>query len=57
MFVTEWRDLMGNQPHPDWAKYSGIPPLTEVIKPLEWNVARGSFLAMCGALLHEDQIA
>lgn len=57
MFVTEWRDLMGNQPHPDWAKYSGVPKLAEVITPMPWNVARGGFLAMCGELLHEDQVS
>lgn len=53
MFVTEWRDLMGNQPHPDWAKYSGIPVLEETIVPLPWMEARGMFLGLCGRLLGE----
>src|SRR4051794_15597738 len=29
MFVTEWRDLMRDRPHPNWAPYSGILPLRE----------------------------
>jgi len=40
MFVTEWRDLMGNAPHPDWKKYKGIAPLTKTIVPYErWQEA------------------
>jgi hypothetical protein len=34
MFVTEWRDLRYNRPHPNWAPYSGIQPLVETVKPL-----------------------
>jgi hypothetical protein len=33
MFVTEWRDLRYNRPHPNWAPYSGIQPLVETVKP------------------------
>ncbi len=56
MFVTEWRDLMGNQPHPDWSKYQGIPPLDEVITPWPWEKARGAFLALAGNLFGEARI-
>jgi hypothetical protein len=51
MFVTEWRDLMKDAPHPNWAPYSGILPLTEVIEPLAWAAARDVFLHRCDALL------
>jgi hypothetical protein len=33
MFVTEWRDLMKDVPHPNWAPYSGILPLEQKIRP------------------------
>lgn len=57
MFVTEWRDLMDNQPHPDWAKYSGIPALEEVIKARPWMEARGIFTALCARLLPSERSA
>lgn len=56
MFVTEWRDLMGNQPHPDWKRYSGVPALTEVIAPRPWMEARGIFIALCGRLLPPEAL-
>lgn len=40
LFVTEWRDLMHNIPHPNWHPYEGIKPLPEIIKPWSWEVAR-----------------
>lgn len=51
MFVTEWRDLMGNQPHPDWHRYSGVPAFAEAIVPMNWDDARLMFLAMHFELL------
>jgi hypothetical protein len=33
MFVTEWRDLMGNASHPDWGRYAGVEPLKMRIVP------------------------
>lgn len=40
MFVTEWRDLMENQPHPDWSPYAAVAPLPGVIRPVSWKAAR-----------------
>jgi hypothetical protein len=40
MFVTEWRDLMPNAVHPNWAPYSGIVPLREIITPWRWETAK-----------------
>jgi uncharacterized protein len=51
MFVTEWRDLMRGVPHPNWAPYSGIKPLPDVIEPWDWQRAKRQFLARCHALL------
>jgi uncharacterized protein len=51
LFVTEWRDLMGDQPHPDWAPYKDIRPLEARICPLDWRVARNAFLDECYDLL------
>lgn len=47
MFVTEWRDLMGNIPHPNWHPYEGIQPLEEHIEAWPWLAAssRWQFLA------------
>lgn len=40
MFVTEWRDLMGDAPHPDWKRYEGIAPLQKRIVPYKtWQEA------------------
>jgi hypothetical protein len=51
MFVTEWRDLMGNQPHPNWERYSKVPALGGNIIPLSWDRARDVFLALAFDLL------
>lgn len=52
MFVTEWRDLMGNQAHPNWAPYADIEPLAQTIHPwLGWSAARNAFLSDCHRLL------
>lgn len=52
MFVTEWRDLMGNQPHPNWAPYAHIEPLEIVIAPLPtWQMARDVYFRACGLRL------
>jgi uncharacterized protein len=40
MFVTEWRDLMGNRAHPDWTPYVGIEALPGRIRPRAWQSAR-----------------
>lgn len=52
MFVTEWRDLMGNQPHPNWAPYADVVPLEAIISPWRpWLAVRTVFLKDCRALL------
>jgi hypothetical protein len=51
MFVTEWRDLMHSAPHPNWAPYSGIKPLSEEIVPVTWRAAKELFLKRARALL------
>lgn len=51
MFVTEWRDLMHNVPHPHWAPYSGIRPLAQKIEPLPWAQARAGWLMRAKRLL------
>lgn len=52
MFVTEWRDLMGSQPHPNWAPYAHIAPLHNPIVPWQhWERTRDSFLRECQLLL------
>jgi 5'-deoxynucleotidase YfbR-like HD superfamily hydrolase len=47
MFVTEWRDLMRNTPHPNWDQYRNIHPLPDVIVPLHWTQAKTMFLDRC----------
>lgn len=47
MFVTEWRDLMGDQPHPDWEPYRNIKPLPAKIVPWGWRDARKAFIDEC----------
>jgi len=44
MFVTEWRDLMQAQPHPNWQPYDDIVPLSGRICPWDWRVARNAFI-------------
>lgn len=52
MFVTEWRDLMGNLEHPDPKPYADIEPLKETIVPMpSWNMPRRLFMQDCLALL------
>lgn len=51
MFVTEWRDLMGNIPHPNWAPYSGIQPLPEKIVPWDWRTAKRALMKRWRELL------
>lgn len=42
MFVTEWRELMHDAPHPNWAPYSGIVPLNQRIVPWHWGAAKSA---------------
>lgn len=51
LFVTEWRDLMKDAPHPNWAPYSGIKPLYQRITPWDWRHAKTAFLSRARALL------
>lgn len=44
MFVTEWRDLMPGAVHPNWAPYSGILPLNDLILPWRWETAMAALL-------------
>jgi len=51
MFVTEWRDLMHDIPHPHWAPFSGIKPLDQKIQPWPWAEARAGWLYRANRLL------
>lgn len=51
LFVTEWRDVMGGIPHPNWEPYAAIKPWSTVITPWDWCRAERQFLARCYALL------
>lgn len=52
MFVTEWRDLMHDLPHPNWAPYSGIKPLKEKIDHVwTWAEARAGWMLRANRLL------
>jgi len=51
MFVTEWRDLMFDIPHPNPAPYAGIKPLKQRIVPLEWGAARAGWMLRAARLL------
>lgn len=44
MFVTEWRDVMMDAPHPNWAPYQQIQPLPERIRPWDWETAKRALL-------------
>lgn len=59
MFVTEWRDLMHDIPHPNWAPYSGIKPLKARIEPMAWPQARAGWLLRAHRLLpcYRKQVA
>lgn len=50
MFVTEWRDLMRDIPHPNWHPYAGIKPLPERIIAWPWAVARDAWLRRANKL-------
>lgn len=45
LFVTEWRDLMGNAEHPNWSDYACVSPLRAAISPWNWYEAKDSYLA------------
>jgi len=52
MFVTEWRDLMGDHIHPHWGPYEHIVPLPERIIPwCGWTSAYAQFVRGCHELL------
>ena len=52
LFVTEWRDLMGNQAHPNWEPYKDIKPLKcEIIPAIAWQKAYAEFCCKCFELL------
>jgi hypothetical protein len=51
MFVTEWRDLMGSLPHPNWQPYDDVIPLSGRIIPWVWRDARNAFIDECYDLL------
>lgn len=51
MFVTEWRDLMHDAPHPNWHPYEGVHPLTAKIEPEPWAQARAGWLYRANRLL------
>lgn len=57
MFVTEWRDLMHDIPHPHWAPYSGVRPLPETIQPYPWTTARTAWLLRACRLLPSLRLA
>lgn len=45
LFVTEWRDLMPDFEHPNWAPYAGIKPLPRRITPWPWDEAKDTFMS------------
>lgn len=47
LFVTEWRDLMGGIPHPNWDEYRSITPLRGTIVPWGWKASRRAFEQAC----------
>jgi hypothetical protein len=51
MFVTEWRDLMHDLPHPNWHPYDGVKPLAAKIEPQAWAHARAAWLLRANKLL------
>lgn len=56
MFVTEWRDLMGDQAHPNWAPYRDVKALKDRIgSPWNQMTARHAFIRRCRTLLPSFQ--
>lgn len=51
MFVTEWRDLMGDIEHPHWAPYASVTPLLRRIVPMPWQEARDAWMLRARQLL------
>lgn len=52
MFVTEWRDLMGDIAHPNWKEYQSVQPLSDRIGGgWPWRMARTQYIARCFRLL------
>ncbi len=51
MFVTEWRDVMLGQPHPNWHPYEGVQPLEEKIEAWPWVNASARWLFLAKRLL------
>jgi hypothetical protein len=51
MFVTEWRDLMHDVHHPNWAAFAGVKPLSQKIEPWPWAQARAAWLYRANRLL------
>lgn len=51
MFLTEWRDLMGDREHPDPRAYSDYAPYRMPIEPWPWGKARDEFIHRCNVLL------
>ena len=51
MFVTEWRDLMGDIEHPDWSPYEWVVPIAGKIEPWPWFEARTRWLSLAHMLL------
>ncbi len=51
MFVTEWRDLMGDREHPDPSPYDDLAPYKMPIDPWPWVKARDEYIQRCFVLL------
>lgn len=51
LFVTEWRDLMPDFVHPNWAPYAGIKPLPQRITCWDWEHSKDAFMARARKLL------
>jgi uncharacterized protein len=52
MFVTEWRDYMGDREHPDWLPYYDVPPLKQkLFMPWSWRTAKAAWLGRAQHLL------
>jgi hypothetical protein len=51
LFVTEWRDLMTDYVHPNWAPYEKISPLMKPISVWGWEHSKDAFLVRARKLL------